>query len=183
MKPKFFIRAAILAPIGLSIFITAASANVTLPSRKPGLWETTMTMTMTMNGQTMGGNMPPVVRASCSSAATDAEGMKRMASGNGKCGNFDIEGSGDVYTLTGTCTSPMGGTMSTHATITRISDDEFTMQSQTTSPNMSGSMTGDSKWMGACPDGTVPGDYGVMQNGQFVKQGNFLTNMQPPAPQ
>jgi hypothetical protein len=180
MTSKLFIRAAVLAPIGLAIFTTAAAANVTLPTRKPGLWETTMTMTMTMNGQTMGNNMPPVVRASCSSAATDAEGMKQMASGNGACGNFDIEGSGDVYTMTGTCTSPMGGTMSTHATITRISDNEFTMQSQTTSPNFSGNMTGDSKWVGACPDGIVPGDYGVMQNGQFVKQGNFITTMQSP---
>jgi hypothetical protein len=47
--------------------------------------------------------------------------------------------------------------------------------------NMTSDDTGDMKWLGACPAGIVPGDYGTMKNGVFTKQGNTLTDATKPA--
>jgi hypothetical protein len=128
----------------------------------------------------------PIVTAMCTDAATDADEMKKMSGDNGKCAKFDIEGSGNTYTMDGACADPFGGggVMTTHGVITRESDTAFHMESQTQSAHMSGSMTADSRWLGACPAGAVPGDIGRMQNGQFVKNLNpWQGQAAPPPPQ
>jgi hypothetical protein len=172
-------RAIILAPLGMALFCASAHA-ATLPERKPGLWQTTMTMQMTMNGQKMGDNTP-IITGMCSDAQTDAIEMKKMQGGDGKCQHFSLNGSGDTYTMDGACPNPMGtGTMTTHGTITMEGDTAMHMVSDTHSSSMAGHMVGDSKWIGACPAGIVPGDVGRFVNGQFVKTTNILN--QPKAP-
>jgi hypothetical protein len=180
---KRIIMAAALPALLLSTAV--AHADSTLPLRKPGLWQTTMTMKMTMNGMAMPNGMPgggaPIVTAMCSDAATDAKEMQRMAGGPGHCSQFTVTHDGDTYTMDGTCAAPMGGgAMTTHAVITKESDTAFHIVSQTTSTAVSGSMVGESVWAGACPAGVAPGDYGAMAGGQFVKRGNMM-NMAPPA--
>ena len=169
---KNLLRAAMLVPLGMIVFSASASASTTLPPRKPGFWVTTMTMKMSINGQTIGG--PPTLSAMCTDAQTDAFEMKRMSGANGHCSHFDIEGAGNIYTMTGSCTGPAGGTMTVHSTVTVKSDTAMHMVSDTTGPQMSGHMSADSKWTGQCPSGFVPGDIAHMQNGQFVKTINIL---------
>jgi hypothetical protein len=106
--------------------------------------------------------------------------MQRLAGGEGHCSQFTITHDGNSYVMEGSCPAPMGGgTMTTRSVLTKESDTAFHIVSQTTSPMMSGSMVGESTWAGACPAGVAPGDYGSMQNGQFVKRGNMM-NMAPP---
>ncbi len=40
---------------------------------------------------------------------------------------------------------------------------------------MTPTMTGDDHWVSSCPAGVVPGDFGTMEDGAFVKKGNTLT--------
>jgi hypothetical protein len=164
----------------------AARADTTLPPRKPGLWQTTMVMKMSVNGNPMPGGPAPSNSVMCSDAKTDAESMKKMAGGDGHCSQFSINGGGNVYTMQGTCSSPMGGGMMTiHSTMTKESDTKYHLVTDTSSAMMSGNMVADSTWLGACPAGVAPGDFGSMQNGQFVKSGNmFEMHAQPmPPPQ
>jgi hypothetical protein len=146
-----------------------------------------MKMTMLMNGKTMTDNdSTPTINALCSDAATDAASEKAMTGGK-LCSDLDIEKSGGVYTLTGTCKDPLGGAgaVATYSgTITPHGDEAFHMVSQSSGPGMSSSMVADSKWLGACPAGVMPGDFGTMKNGTFVKHGNLLqsTAAAPAAP-
>ena len=175
-----------MASAGTLLLCGTAHASTTFPPRKPGFWETSMVMkmTMTMNGQTSSSNDPtPMITALCSSAATDAQSEKMMT--GGVCKGLDIEQSGNVYTLSGTCADPLGGpnaVATMHGTITMQGDEAFHMVSQISGPNMSGTTVGDSRWLGACPAGIVPGDFGAYQNGTFTKHGNLLQMpVQPPA--
>ncbi len=159
-----------------ALFSTAARADSSFPPRKPGWWQTTMVMTMNMKGQPPDNDTTPFISLMCSDAATDAITMKQMAGDTGKCLAFDITKSGDTYTVTGSCPDPMGGNgvMTTHGTMVFQGDTQIHIVSDTVSPTMSGHITGDSKWLGACPAGVKPGDFGTMQNGVFSKQGNVL---------
>ena len=116
----------------------------------------------------------PRVDAMCTDASTDAIEAKLLAGGSGSCG-LHIEGSGNTYTIAGACPDPMGGTgqMVTHGKIVWKSETEIHMESQSTSPHMSGSVVADAKWVGACPAGVMPGDQGSFVNGVFKKTGNI----------
>jgi hypothetical protein len=162
--------------VGAALLGSAARADGSFPPRKPGWWQTTMVMTMSMKGQPPDNDTTPFTSLMCSDATTDAITMKQMAGDTGKCLAFDISKSGDTYTITGSCPDPMGssGVMTTHGTMVFQSDTQIHIVSDTVSPSMSGHVIGDSKWLGACPAGVKPGDFGLMQNGVFKKQGNVL---------
>ena len=177
MHDRFFARslrrAAMFAPIGVAAFGATASA-ATLPPRRPGFWQTTMTMDMTLNGKSIPKGAP-IVTAMCTDAATDAIEMKKLTGNRSKCANGHIEGSGKTYTMTSSCADPMGGTgtLTSHTTFTFESKTAFHVESVAKSPHMSAHEVSNSKWLGACPAGAVPGDIGHMTNGKFVK----LTNI------
>ena len=166
-------RAAMLAPIGVAAFGATASA-ATLPPRRPGFWQTTITMDMTLNGKSIPKGAPTVT-VMCTNAAIDAIETKKLAGSLGACAHPTIKGSGKTYTMTSSCADPMGGTgtMTVHTVYTVVSHTAFHMESVTKSPHMSGHIVSNSKWLGACPAGVVPGDIGHMMNGKFVK----LTNV------
>jgi|GEM_PF-902329 hypothetical protein len=179
-----WLRAAALVSAGTALFCATAQASATFPPRKPGLWQTTMVMhmKMLMNGQTINDNSDtPIINELCSNAATDAQSMKMLTGGSSHCGPMDIEKTGGVYTITGSCPDPLGGkggVITFNGTITPQGDTAYHMVSQSTGTGMSSSMVADSKWLGACPAGMVPGDFGTVTNGKFVKRGNLLN---PPA--
>ncbi|HUZ63924.1 MAG TPA: DUF3617 family protein [Acetobacteraceae bacterium] len=152
----------------------ATASAATLPPRRPGFWQTTMTMEMTLNGKSIPKGAPTVT-AMCTDAATDAIEMKKLTGNRDQCANAHIAGSGKTYTMTSSCADPMGGTgkLTTHTTFTILSHTAMHMESVTKSPHMSGHIVSNSKWLGACPAGVVPGDVGHMMNGKFVK----LTNI------
>jgi hypothetical protein len=177
---------AVLACVGLLGFSATAQANATFPPRKPGFWITTMTMDMKMQGypQAAGAANAPIVNALCTDPATDAASLKKMEELKPGC-TFSLTQDGNVYTMDNSCPDPMGGTgtMVTHGTITFISDSEIVSQSTTVSPHMSATEKSDAKWSGACPAGVVPGDFGHITNGKFVKLINVLAApAAPPAP-
>jgi hypothetical protein len=74
--------------------------------------------------------------------------------------------------------------MNVSGTMNLIGETEMRMQetSSMTSAGMTGTITmsGDAKWIGQCPSGVVPGDFGTMVNGKFQKEGNFADMPAPP---
>ena len=89
---------------------------------------------------------------------------------------FDIEGSGGNYTVTGLCPNPVGGkgTILSKATVVFEGDTVMHSVSDSVSDIPSMQMTihnvSDSRWLGPCPAGTVPGEHGTLKNGVFQKQ-------------
>jgi len=166
---------------GAALWLTAAAspalANATLPSLKPGFWQNTMLMHMNMAGQPPDTDNTPVVNYNCEDAASMAAAMKMMAGAIPGC-TFDLEGGGGTYTITTNCKNVGGqpGTLTGTGTITMAGDTAMHMV-ESSSGNiagmqMSSSVTGDSRWIGACPAGVTPGEFGRMVNGVFQKQGN-----------
>jgi hypothetical protein len=158
----------------------SARAEATFPPMRPGLWETSTVMLMNMSGQPPDNDTSPTVRYNCQSAASMAQSMKIMSAGLPGC-TMDLEGGGGQYTMTINCVNPGGqpGTMHSTGTMAMRGDTAIHM-TEAGSGNiggmqMSSTMTADSKWVGACPSGVVPGDYGTMANGVFTKEGNTLT--------
>lgn len=176
---------------GAALLLTAtaapARANTTFPPMRPGFWQGTMYMHMNMSGQPPDTDNTPMITYNCQNAASMAAEMQRMAGAVPGC-TFDLEGGSGHYTLATTCKNIGGqpGTLTGAGTITMQGDTGMHMV-ETSSGNMgsmqmSSNMTGDSKWIGACPAGVQPGDFGRMVNGAFQKEGNFLTTP-PPNPQ
>jgi hypothetical protein len=163
-----------------------ALADATLPHMHPGLWQTTMNMTMDMQGQPPGAAGAPTVTYMCENDATIAAAMKQLNGALPGC-SFDMGGGNGSYTMTTNCVNPGGqpGTISGTGTMTLTGDSalHMTETSNATMQNMlmKMAMTGDSKWIGACPEGVVPGDFGTMANGAFQKEGNALTPLKPMA--
>jgi len=157
-----------------------ALANTTLPPLRPGFWQGTMMMHMNMSGQPPDTDNTPMVNYNCQDAASMAAAMKMMAGAVPGC-TFDIEGGGSTYTITTDCKNIGGqpGKLTGTGTITLQGETAMHIV-ESSNGNMgnmqiSSSMTGDSKWIGACPAGVQPGDFGKMVNGVFEKEGNSLT--------
>jgi hypothetical protein len=178
---RFSCRAACIAFMTIS---PAALASTQLPPMRPGFWESSTVMHMNVAGQPPDTDNTPDIQYNCEDAASMATELKVMAGSLPGC-TFDLEGGGSTYTLTGNCKNPSGmtGTITSTGTITLDGDTAWHMIETSSSDiqNMQTKMdmTGDSKWIGACPSGVVPGDYGTMTNGAFTKQGNSLTNVSP----
>ncbi|MBU6499091.1 MAG: DUF3617 family protein [Rhodospirillales bacterium] len=171
------LQIAIIAPLGVLVCAAAASAASVFPPRRAGFWETTMTMAMTLKGKPVDSDKAPWVSAMCADPATDAIALDKMVGNGGNCLKFDITKSGDTYTIAGSCPDPMGGgkgVMTTHGTMIYHGDTAIHIASDSVSPSMTSHIDGDAKWIGACPAGMKPGDFGTMPGGVFKKQGNML---------
>ncbi len=160
--------------LGIVAIVGSALATGKLPARKPGLWVTTKVIQITMKGSPADTDNKPRVDAMCTDAETDAIEEKLLAGGviPGSCPS-DIQNSGRTSTISSTCPSPTGGNVVTHATFVWKSDTEFHTESQTTSPTYTGTVVGDSKWVGACPAGVESGDQGSYIGGVFKKNSNI----------
>ena len=167
-------RAQVLAALAMVAIFGSALALNALPGKKPGLWVSSKLIRFNMAGKPPDPENTPRVDAMCTDASTDAIEAKLLAGGSGSCG-LHIEGSGNTYTIAGACPDPMGGTgqMVTQGKIVWKSETEIHMESQSTSPHMSGSVVADAKWVGACPAGVMPGDQGTFVNGVFKKTGSI----------
>jgi hypothetical protein len=156
----------------------AAFASVTFPPMKPGFWQQTMVMHMSMSGQPEDANNAPTVTFSCQSAQTMADAMKHMGGMVPGC-TFDIEGGGGTYTISTNCTNIGGMPGKLTGTGTMVFEGQNQVHVKETSSMVSQSMTmkmdmvSDGKWVGQCPAGVAPGDFGKMANGAFQKEGNY----------
>ncbi len=168
-----------MAPLALVASAGLAAASGTFPPVKTGLWTNRMVMHLTMAGQPPDTDTTPQVTYNCLDSATMAATLKAMAGSMMGC-VFDIEGSGGSYTVSTKCTNPHGltGTIDGSGTLTMTGDTAMHLVDKTTSNlqnmQMSGDTTADSHWVSDCPAGVVPGDFGTMENGVFVKKGNSL---------
>jgi hypothetical protein len=174
--PRNLLRAVLLAPMAALVFTVTAQADPQFPPRKAGLWENTARMSnMMMNGQKMPeqmGGPGGMVSYSCVDPASDLKLIERAAKGQGGCPPAVFGGGGNNFTIQNTCTMQNGSTMSLAGTMTFVSDEHVLMDMQMSGTAMSGDMHMSSQWTGACPAGIVPGDFGMMVNGSFQKEGN-----------
>ncbi|HQT63103.1 MAG: hypothetical protein B7Z75_12570 [Acidocella sp. 20-57-95] len=95
---------------------------------------------------------------------------------SGGCMRTDFVADGNSYDIHGSCTGPRGAAMVSQGKITVDSDILTETDMTMTGSGMTIHMVGQSKWLGACPAGVVPGDTGMMQNGSFVKTGNVQSS-------
>jgi len=145
-----------------------------LPSRKPGLWQVTMSIE--------GRNAPPQVIKQCIDAATDQ--MMQSSAGPysaAACPKRDVQRSADSMTIDSSCT--VGGKPATaHAVVTGSFDAAYTMTVTSQSDGLPASnmvMTLDGKWLGPCTADQKPGDM-IFSNGRTI---NILEmQSRPPAP-
>ncbi|OYV49486.1 MAG: hypothetical protein B7Y73_06405 [Acidocella sp. 35-58-6] len=163
--------------LGLS---SGAAGASTLPDRRAGFWQTTMTPTMhmTVNGQVMDRTGQTMVTALCTDPATEALERKKLMSGG--CMQSDFVADGNAYDIHGSCPGPHGAAMVSQGKITVDSDTQTEVDFTMTGSGMTIHMVGQSKWLGACPAGVAPGDMGMMQNGTFVKTGNVQNGASKP---
>jgi hypothetical protein len=185
-SPAYF-RISTLSPI-LALAFCASAAASDFPSMRPGFWMNSTVMHMNMAGQPPDTDNTPRITYNCEDADSLHESMKKMAGIMPGC-TSNLAGSGSVYTFTMNCTNPGGmkGSSTGTGTFTLNGETDMQMTGSSTADmdnmHMTMNMTGESKWMGACPAGTVPGDFGTLTNGVFKKEGNTLTdNMKMPAP-
>jgi len=146
-----------LATISFFVLISFATAawSVDMPSRKPGLWEISMSF-----GD---GNVPGQVMRQCVDAATD-QMMQARGGPNGQrdCPKRDVQKSGDSVTIDSTCVIA-GKSQSTHAVITGSFDSAYTM-TLTSQGGSTPVMTMKAKWLSQCTGDQRPGDM-IMANG------------------
>ena len=154
--------------IGIGVLLLAggaacigARADGDFPSRKPGLWQVTMTMP--------GGPMPPQQMKMCIDTKTDADMQKLgMNASQGMCDKPNIDRNGSTVTISSVCR--MGATQATTHVVTNFSGDSAYHSDITTKfdPPVAGhaqqAMAQDARWSGPCPADMQPGDV-VMGNG------------------
>ena len=152
---RTIITASAAALLGVLICPATDARTDDLPTRKAGLWEVTMHMSIA--------NAPPRVMKFCTDAATDAALFKLgMNAAQGMCSRQDIHRSGDVVTIDAEC--KLGETnMTSHAVMTFTGDTAYQTESKTHfDPPMMGrsdsTMSQEAKWTGPCPAGMQAGD-------------------------
>jgi len=173
------VRGSLLACVlAAAVFPAVAKADPRFPPRKAGLWENTATMSnMMMNGQKMPvpmGTAGDIVSYSCVDPASDLKLIERAGKAHGDCPPAVFGGGGDSFTIQNTCTMQNGGTIGLAGKMTFVDDQHVMMDMQMSGTQMSGDMHMNAQWTGPCPAGIVPGDFGMMMNGSFQKQGNVL---------
>ena len=138
-----------------------------LPSREPGLWQSTTTVTGP-DGKPLA-NAVNVVTVSCVDALND---QKFFTSEHNACSSLSISGNGSNYKIDGTCNAQTGPT-NIHETLTY--EDPKDLQLKAVYSASAGPMTVTSQlqWQGPCLDGMQPGDEGNIAGGVFSKADNI----------
>ncbi len=159
--------------------LTCAASPATLPARKPGFWQTTMTMSgITLHGHPY---KPPAgqaragqasVTAICLDPATDLKQLRRAAAptsetGGTLCPAPTITGTAPNFTIAQTCKTPDGAVTTITGTLVYDGDTATRLTEHTISPAMSATVRLDSKWIGPCPAGIAPGESGLLIKGKF----------------
>jgi hypothetical protein len=151
----------------LTLLAGHAAASATLPSRQPGLWQSTTNVT-DQSGQPVphGSN---IVSVSCVDPATDA---KFFTSGESHCSNLTIGGGGGTYTIDGTC-SNQGAPTTIHETLVFASPQAVTLNATVQSNAGPLTVTSRLTYQGDCLPGMAPGDEGSIVDGAFSKADNI----------
>jgi len=147
----------IVAPLIAASTLVAAEPGraADLPSRKPGLWE------LTISGE--GDRRPPRTSRVCLDASTDAVLMRKAVGADQKdCSQQSVEVHGAQVAVHSVCTL-MGHQATTEVQISYQGDTVVRMQIHARySPPMFGKSESasqqEARWIGACGADMVPGD-------------------------
>jgi hypothetical protein len=118
------------------------------PIMKDGLWSTTVTMASN--------KVPPQSGTMCNSTAVFQAMMDARKGPNRPCQSSGVEHSGSTYTDHMTCN--FGGRVTQTTTIATFTGDTA-VHTEIHQADGTVSMSSDSKYLGSCPAGMVPGDY------------------------
>jgi hypothetical protein len=137
----------LLGMISATCFAAAALAG-DYPNIKEGLWTTTTTM-----GDA---KRPPQTGNMCNSTAVMQSVIDAHKKTGQPCKIVSMSHSGSVYTEQTECT--FGGQVRKSTSVTTFSGDTA-VHTEMHQPDGTVTVTSDSKYVGACPTGMVPGDY------------------------
>jgi len=152
----------------LATVMTCGAAHAEdLPSRTPGLWQSTTTVTGP-DGQALA-NAVNVVTVSCVDALTDE---KFLMSGASSCAALTVSGSGGSYAVDGTC-AEQAQQVQIHETLLYADTKTVKLTAHITTGAHDLTVHSQLAWQGDCLAGMQPGDEGSVQNGAFSKADNI----------
>jgi len=147
-------------PLALSIAVAQADS---LPTRKPGLWEISVS-----TGSESAGHQTKMKQ--CTDEKTDAKMLQIGADAQGRatCSKNEISRTSDGYSLTSVC-SLSGSTITSKGSFTGDFSKSYSGELTTTfEPPLFGQTSSSTRmnavWLGDCTGGLKPGDI-VMPNG------------------
>ena len=118
------------------------------PTIKEGLWSTTTTMS--------DGKRPPQTGTMCNSTAVMQSVIDAHKKGDQPCKIINMSHTGSVYTEQTECT--FGGQVRKSTSVTTFTG-ETSVHTEIHQADGNITVTSDSKYLGACPAGMVPGDF------------------------
>ena len=151
----------------LALSLAGLARAADLPARAPGLWQSTTSVTGP--GGVPMAQAQNVVTLTCVDPATD---WKFLLSGQNRCTQLTVSGSGAHYKIEGTCTQP-GGAVTIDESLDYAGDKSLQLKADFATSSGEMSMTSSLQWLGPCLAGMAPGDEGRMVAGSFVKADNI----------
>ena len=159
----------IVSGLFLAAFISAPALAADLPSRTPGLWQSTTTVTGP-DGKPLA-NAVNVVTVSCVDALND---QKFFTSEQSACTRLTISGSGNHYSIDGTCSGQgMGQAVQIHETLVYAGSQALQLTAAYNGASGQMTVTSQLQWQGGCLPGMAPGDEGNLAGGVFSKADNI----------
>jgi hypothetical protein len=157
----------IFSGLFLAVLISAPAVAADLPSRAPGLWQSTTTVTGP-DGKPLA-NDTDVVTVSCVDALDD---QKFFTSNQNACTSLTISGSGSNYSIDGACNGP-GQSVQIHETLVYADAKNVMLTAIYNAATGQMTVTSRLQWQGDCLPGMMPGDEGSLTGGMFNKADNI----------
>jgi hypothetical protein len=154
----------LVAAIGAAAATVAVADTVGAPERRPGLWESTLTVA----GQ------PSRTLRMCTDAALEQRHAMFSAKATPDCPTVESHAVTGGVAFRSICTRA-GVTISTEGTVTGDFNDHYRFQSVVRTSPATGPGGGErktsieSRWLGACPPGSRPGDV-TLPDGRVVNR-------------
>jgi hypothetical protein len=157
----------IISGLLLTTILSAPAVAAQLPSRTPGLWQSTTTVTGP-DGRPLAG-AGSVVTVSCVDALDD-QGF--FTAEKSACSKLAITGSGNSYNIDGVCTG-QGQNMTIHESLLYAGPQALQLNAVYNSPSGQITVTSQLAWQGNCLPGMQPGDEGSLNGTVFTKTDNI----------
>jgi hypothetical protein len=157
----------IFSGLFLASLISAPALAADLPSRAPGLWQSTTTVTGP-DGKPLA-NAVNAVTVSCVDALND---QKFFTSNQSACSSLNITGSGNSYSIDGACNG-RGQAVQIHETLVYADAKDLQLTAVYNGAQGQMTVTSQLQWQGDCLPGMQPGDEGNYTGGVFSKTDNI----------
>jgi hypothetical protein len=151
---------------GFCVMVSQPASAASLPSRQPGLWQSSTVVTLANGNKYRNG--APVVTVSCVDPASD---LKFFTFEGSACTSLNISGTGTSYQINGAC-KEQGKPVKFHTSLNYTDSETVELVGSVTSASGTVHVNAEMKFQGPCLAGMQPGDEGDIENGQFVKADN-----------